>query len=141
MTGELVEEVRSTWSSMSECAASHLMESESQDLRCIVRLSVEFFYFLQRAGSNPVERDELNYVCESVFSGVDSFCSVTAAYRTFAGVTRSEFARDMKSGDSLRAEFISKYHEFADGMEFGKRCGLLLDLFKLQIVFAGMSYE
>ena len=42
---------------------------------------------------------------------------------------------------SLEEVFNSKYRKFSGETDFREQCKLLLDLFKLQIVFAGMSYE
>ena len=40
---------------------------------------------------------------------------------------------------SLRDRFLSLYPEFVAETKFENKCRLLLDLFKLQIVFAGGS--
>ena len=43
--------------------------------------------------------------------------------------------------DSLREQFLSIFQEFATERDFVKRLRHLIDLFKLQIVFAGAFYE
>jgi hypothetical protein len=65
---------------------------------------------------------------------------VTAVYRLLPGARPTTLASGWKSTESLKEEFVFKYREFSDEMDFEKRCRLLLDLFKLQIVFAGLSY-
>jgi len=42
---------------------------------------------------------------------------------------------------SLRDRFLSLYREFVAETKFENKCRLLLDLFKLQIVFAGAFYD
>ncbi len=110
-----IEQVRAIQASMVESGRSYFLESELDDLCCLIR-------------------------CDSVFSGVDSFGLVSAAYRVLPGAGQTTITWDGKSVDSLKEEFVSKYSEFSDETNFEKRCRLLLDLFKLQIVFAGLSY-
>ncbi len=43
--------------------------------------------------------------------------------------------------DSLKDQFLNKFQEFETEIDFVKRLRLLLDLFKMQIVFAGVFYE
>jgi hypothetical protein len=45
------------------------------------------------------------------------------------------------SWESFKARFISMFDEFTAEVNFENKRRLLLDLFKLQIVFAGVSYE
>jgi hypothetical protein len=47
----------------------------------------------------------------------------------------------MISTMSLKKQFLSWFHEFEIETSFEKKCRLLLDLFKLQIVFAGVLYD
>ena len=138
-----VERVHAIQAEMVESAGSSFLDSELDDLRVIIRLTVEFFYYLQ--GEDPLPavddaQEKARYVCESVFSGVDSFDSVSSAYDLLRGARSSTLAPGAKSIDSLKEEFALKYAEFIEEKDFEKRCRLLLDLFKLQIVFAGLSY-
>lgn len=84
---------------------------------------------------------DLSYAIETVFSGVDSFCIVSAAYRGLVGPTSSTINWDKLSVSAFNEQFTSKFHEFAAASNFEKQCRLLLDLFKLAIVFAGYSYN
>src|SRR5471030_3020334 len=70
-------------------ARSTFLESELDHLRVVVRLTVEFHDYLQQAGTGALDHTRLTYACESVFSGVDSFCIVNAAYRVLVGATNS----------------------------------------------------
>jgi hypothetical protein len=135
-----IERVRAIQASMVESARSYFLESELDDLRCLIRLTIEFFHHLQGEHFAPLIEDNLRYVCDSVFSGVDSFGLVSAAYRALPGARSTTVTRDVKSIDSLKEEFVSKYREFSDETDFEKRCRILLDLFKLQIVFAALQY-
>ena len=140
MSNALVEQVRAIQASMVESSGGILLESELDDMRCIIRLTVEFFHYLQGEDVVPFVENKLRYLCDSVFSGVDSFGLVSAAYRTLPDARATTLASGAKSTDSLKEEFAFKYREFSEEMDFEKRCRLLLDLFKLQIVFAGLSY-
>ena len=132
----LAKEVRAVQASMLGTAGSNFSEPRLDDLRGLIRLTVQFFHHLQ---GDAVE-DDLRYLCDSVFSGVDSFVSVSNVYRMLPGARETTLSRDPKSIDSLKDEFVSKYPEFHDGTDFEKRCRILLDLFILQIVFAALSY-
>jgi hypothetical protein len=144
MSDVLVKEVRAIQADMVESAAeSNFSESELDDLRGTIRLTVEFSHYL--GGWDPLPnipgvKEKAMYVCESVFSGVDSFASVNMAYDVLRGARPSALAPGAKSTESLKEEFALKYGEFIEEKDFMPRCRLLLDLFKLQIVFAGLSY-
>lgn len=122
--------------------ASHFNESQVEALHVVVRLTVEFFYYLQRGNISLSDYESLSHVDESIFSGLDSFCLLSQAYRTTAGETRSALAeRVVSSGTALAATFLAMYRDFADESNFERKCRLLLDLFKLQIIFAGLTYD
>ena len=119
-----VKEVRNLQESMLKPAHSMFLESETDDLSCVIRLTVEFLHHIQEIDS--MDRSEIRYLCESIFSGVESFCVVAAAIRSAWG-EQSSAPPEGATVASVKADFQ-------------RRCGLLLDLFKLQIVFAGLSY-
>jgi hypothetical protein len=133
-------EVDAIQASMVE-GASHFLDSQFDDLRCVIRLTVEFFHRLQRVDIDSIDDDSLLYWGGSVFSGVDSFTSLSQAYRVTAGATRSALPQRVTSRAALKEEFTAMYREFAGETNFEKRCRLLLDLFKLQIIFVGMTYD
>jgi len=140
MKEALLEEVRAVQAFMIESRGSRFLESELDDLRCLIRLTVEFSHYLQGEDLAPLVDDKLRYICDSVFSGVESFSAVSAVYRARPGARQTTLAWNLKSVDSLKEEFVSKYRAFSGETDFEKRCRLLLDLFKLQIVFAGLVY-
>jgi hypothetical protein len=133
-------EVDAIQASMLE-GASHFLGSEMDALRCVIRLTAEFFHILQRVDIDSINDYSLRYWGESVFSGVDSFASLCGAYRTIEGETRSKLPQRVTSRAALKEEFTAMYREFAGETNFEKRCRLLLDLFKLQIIFVGMTYD
>lgn len=50
-----------------------------------------------------------------------------------------QFPDDPFHDMTYKDEFMSRYHTFLAQTDFETKCRLLLDLFKLQIVFAGPS--
>ena len=55
------------------------------------------------------------------------------------GRTSNNPRRGAKSADSVKEEFASKYQEFSRE-DIRKRYRLLLDMFKLQVIFAALSF-
>ena len=141
MKDEIRERIRTIQASMVESARSCFGESELDDLRCVIRLTVEFYDYLQSASMDPLNKFDLRYNCESVFSGIDEFNSLTHAYSVLVGTTNSRVEWGLISVLSLKEQFLSWFREFEIATKFENKCRLLLDLFKLQIVFAGMLYE
>jgi hypothetical protein len=121
--------------------ASHFLDSELEALSGVIRLTVEFFHRLQRVDIDSVDAESLRYWGGSVFAGIDSFMLVCQAYRTTAGQIRSTLLQRVTSRAVLKEEFVAVYGELAAETNFEKRCRLLLDLFKLQIIFAGMTCD
>jgi hypothetical protein len=146
----------------SKCVKSCFDEPQQDHLRALIRLTVEFYDYLQNSNSElrnivegfkhrlgsdikmppkELELNELKYRCGSIFSGIDSFCSVNAVYRVLAGATSSSVEWGNVSILSIKDQFVSAFHEFTKETDFEKKCRFLLDLFKMQIVFAGMFYD
>jgi hypothetical protein len=46
----------------------------------------------------------------------------------------------ISSRESFKTQFVSMFKEFTEEVNFENKCRLLLDLFKLQIIFVGISY-
>lgn len=150
---------------MAESAQSRLEGSELADLRVVIRLTVEFHDYLengsidiatsvlhgplaryvpnaQRASVDPFNKYDLQFACESIRSGVDSFCNLSANYGMFVGAVDSRVEWGMiSSKESFKAHFVSMFTKFVEEVHFETKCRLLLDLFKLQIIFAGVSYD
>jgi hypothetical protein len=138
---DLKQRVTATQVVLLEAARETFSESELDDLRCVVRLVVEFHDFIANANLETIDKAELRYEAESVFSGVDSFTNVAAAYRVLMGQKDSSIERATISGESLVHEFMSMFSRFGIEEQFETKCRLLLDLFRLEIIFAGLFYD
>ena len=98
---------------------------------------MEFFHFLE----GDLKRDEAEYAIDTVFSGVDSFMSLSAAYRSISNNSPTAVNWDAISRTTLRQEFLPLYQQFRSERNFERQFKLLLDLFRLQLLFAGMNYD
>jgi hypothetical protein len=169
-SSEVFKRVKEIQSSMVEPAKSSFDDSELGHLHALIRLTVEFHGYLehgsvemaqgmrqlpyvgltseefkkdlQSAGTDPFNKYDLGYTCQSILPGVDSFCSVSSAYSKRDGAVSSRIEWHMISSRELfKATFVSMFNKFTEEGNFESKCRLLLDLFKLQIVFAGISCE
>jgi len=167
---EVFQRVKEIQASMVKPAESYLDEAELGHLRCLIRLAVEFQHYLdqgsvlmakgilrvpligalpaefrqelQHASANPFNKYDLGYVCESILSGISSFWKLMAAYKSLDKTTNSGVAWDtVSTRESLKAQFISTFVKFTEEANFENKYRLLLDLFKLQMVFAGVLYD
>ena len=121
-------------------AETAFSENELRHLACVIRLTVEFRRFLRGEASDAVHGDS-RYVAESVFSGVDSFCALSSACRSIGIALPGRARFGDASVRALSDEFSALYEELFLATDFALRCRLLLDLFRLQIVAAGILYE
>jgi hypothetical protein len=164
-SSDLFKRVQELQAPMVESAKSCLDDPELGALRCVIRLTVEFRHYLehgstemarslqqgpmahlfkdlQDTGADPFNKYDLEYACDSIRSGVDSFCSLNQSYGILAGATDSKVEWGMiSSRESFKTQFISMFNEFTKEANFENKCRLLLDLFKLQMVFASISYD
>jgi hypothetical protein len=133
------DDVKKLQAFMVESAAGAFSEAELADLRVLVRLVVEF---QDEAKPGELDEDErLRYRIESIFSGVSSFCSVAAAYRMLSGTSESTIDWATIRLETLTDHIHSAFARFVGEQRFEVKCQLLLDLFRLQLVFAGMRYD
>ena len=134
------EEVLRIRTSMIEAARPYLVEEYFDDLGVVVRLTVEFYFFLQRDWRS-FDAQGLTYLADSILCGTEFFASAASAYRGVAGSRIESLEWGLLSSfETLRDRFISGYREFLVEANFERRLKQLLDLYKLQIVFAGMIY-
>lgn len=150
---------------MAESAGDCLSGADRDHLRGLIRLTLEFndylergsveiatriqegsstelFKDLQSAATDPFNKYDLEYVCGSIRAGVDSFCGLNQSYRILVGALVSKIEWSMiSSRQLLKDRFILMFNEFIEETSFEKKCRLLLDLFKLQMVFATVLYE
>jgi hypothetical protein len=165
MNDNVTKQVEEMQASMVESAKSSFDDTEFGHLRAVIRLTVEFRDYVEHgsvdiatsllhrphakyvadalsASTDPFNKYDLAYACESIRSGVDSFCRLSASYRLLDSATSSRVEWNMiSSRDSFKTQFVSMFNKFTEEVNFENRCRLLLDLFKLQIVFAGVSYN
>ncbi len=138
--GELINEVRALQGRLLEAARPYFVGSEPDDLRCIIRLNVEFYHYLQDQHGNQIDASDMEYLCESIFSGVGSLQSLKAAFRMVPGETAILPPFDRSRVAVLEQTFRAKYNELLADGPFQQKLRLLLELFKLQIIFAGLYY-
>lgn len=165
MDDDVIKRVKEIQTSMVGSARSRLNETELGHLRAVIRLTVEFSDYLENgsvdiaastlhgplakyvtdarsASTDPFNKHDLRFACESIRSGVNSFCVLSASYRVLDGATDSRVEWGViSSRESFKTQFVSMFNNFAEEVNFESKCRLLLDLFKLQIVFAGISYD
>ncbi len=165
MDDDVIRRVKEIQSSMVETAKSRFDELELGHLRGLIRLTVEFHDYLehgsvdvatrlldeplakyvadaQSASADPFNKYDLEYTCGSIRSGVPSFCLLSVRYRVMDNATDSRVEWGMISSRELfKKHFISMFNNFIEEVNFVSKCRLLLDLFKLQIVFAGISFS
>jgi hypothetical protein len=162
---DVFERVKKIQASMVESAQSRLDDAELGHLRTLIRLAVEFQDYLehgsvdiatsllhgphatyvrdaQSASADPFNKYDLEYACESIRSGVDSFCTLTRSYKMLDDAIDTTVEWSMiSSNESLKNNFVSMFNKFSEEAIFETKCRLLLDMFKLQIVFAGIAYK
>jgi hypothetical protein len=115
---------------------------EPGPLRSIVRLTVDFHNYLETVDLDSPNQADAQYAAFSIFSGIESFTYVNLNYRILVGALESRLEwKYLTSLHSLKDYFESMYREFLAKQTFEEKCRLLLDLFKLQIVFTGMLFN
>jgi len=170
MIEELGERIRSIQTSMVDSARPAFSEAELESLRVLIRLTVEFWdylhhgnpglrYIMERADPSlgslikqrprgldhttraAMESAENIYSSESTLSAFDFFRSMVHAYGALNGAERSSIQWSVISESSIRQHFEQLYSKFEEESDFVRKCRHLLDLFKMQIVFAGIVYD
>ena len=125
-------------------AVSFCTANGVESLSVVIRLVVEFNEYLGRTMTDETESGESQYVCGSVFSGMDSFDTFAHTYKVLKG---SELSRigwgsiDSWEFEAVRRKYLEMYEELLRGGTFQRGYRLLLDLFKLQIIWAGIEYS
>lgn len=133
--------VNSIVESIAETATPGFSEADLQRLRSVTRLTVDFRLYLDTVNIADPDKNDVIYACESIYSGIESFITISHSYRILVGATTSELHWDLTSLQSFREKFISLYQDFLSEGPFEERCRRLLDMFKLQIVFMGMLFD
>jgi hypothetical protein len=137
--------VRAIQSSMGESARPGFNDKDIQNLDILIGVTVEFHNYLLSAGPWPHFPDDsfhnTTYMIDKILINIDSFRIVMHSYGVLVGSTRSRIDWNTVRVQSLKDRFLSLYSEFVTETSFENKCRLLLDLFKLQIVFAGAFYD
>ncbi len=145
MEDDQIQRIQAIQQSMEEPARLRFRDEDFQQLRVLVRLTVEFHDYLTGTPPWPQFPDDpfhdMTYTIDKVLFNIDSFRTVIHSYGILVGSTRSTIDWNVINVRSLKDEFISMYHAFLGQTSFEAKCRLLLDLVKLQIVFAGAFYD
>jgi hypothetical protein len=128
-----------------EAGRPYLVEQEIEWLRTLIRLAVEFEDRLQRTKIEAMERDEVQYLAGSVFSGLNCFLELGSSYHLLDGAGDTQVGwpvgSTIGSPLELRQQYLTMYQEFLSETTFVNRCRLVLDLFKLQLIFVAIAYD
>jgi hypothetical protein len=141
VTEEIVKKVRATQAVMADAFETCFLESEIVNLRVVIRLVIEFEAFIETFDYKSPYSNRVEYEIDSVFSGIQSFSSTIHAYGVLVGSVSSRINWNEISLPSFRDRFVTMFREFEAEASPENKCRILLDLYKLQIVFAGMLYD
>jgi len=140
-----IQRVQAIQLSMQESARPAFDDEHIQNLGILIRVTVEFHDYLRSASPWPQFPDDpfhdMTYMIDKILFNIDSFRIVLHTYGVLVGSTKSRIDWSAVGVQSLKDRFLSLYPEFVAETKFENKCRLLLDLFKLQIVFAGAFYD
>jgi len=106
---------------------------------------VQFYHFLTSRGRWPAFPDDpfhnMTYEVSGLLCHVDTFLSLVQLYGILTGAKKSTIDWTAVTASSVKDRYLSAYEEFIAEAHFVKKLRLLLDLCKLQLVFAGMFYD
>lgn len=141
LPADFVAVVNEIYEPAAESAKPGFDEGDLRCLRSVISLTVDFHMYLESVDVVAPDKDDVTYACGSIFSGIESFVAVNDSYKILEGSLESSLTWDLTSLESLKERFTTMYQEFLSERTFEKQCRLLLDLFKLQLVFTGMLFE
>lgn len=116
-------------------------ESGQDHLRGLIRVTIQSSELLKAFREKKLSQDDLQYGVRTILSGMDSFYMVSSTYKILSDSTDSEINFDNLPTFLLDAQFFPMYEKFITENDFSKKCRLLLDLFKLQVIFATALFE
>ncbi len=124
---------------------AELEEKDLQEIGELVEVGVQFFHFLTARGRWPAFPEDpflnMTYEVSGLLCHVDTFLSLVGLYGILTGSKPSMIDWSAVTASSLKDRYLSAYQEFIDETHFVKKLRLLLDLYKLQLVYAGMFYD
>jgi hypothetical protein len=136
-SAEVRQHVRAIQSAMAKDAETCFSSTELTNLRIIAGLTVEFYHYLQLRCEHELC---IEYTCESVLSGIDAYSGLSHTYRILEGALKTTVDwRNVPLG-SFDQQFLSTFEEFDTETTFERKCRLLLDLFRLQLMYVAISY-
>jgi hypothetical protein len=141
---QLIEQIHAVQADMAEPAKLRFTDKNLAHLMVLIRLTIEFHHYLQSKRADTSDQGSFvrNYICDSILGGAESFQYVTDDYRGLTGASRSEIGlKNISVLSSFNESFFVSFNQFSVETNFEDRCRMLLDLFKMQIVFAGISYD
>lgn len=146
---EEAERIRSIVASTEEAGQAILDEAFDQNdrekLRTLIRVTVEFNDYLRSIPPWPHFPDDafhnMTYMVDKILIHVDWFRDMIHLYGILVGSAGSTVNWNNGTAGSIEKEFLKLYDELLAQRDFLKRFRLLLDLYKLQIVYAGMFYD
>jgi hypothetical protein len=137
--------VQTIWSSMAESARPGFSDADIEDLGNLISVTVRFQRYLQSAPVFPATFtdgfDEMIYAIDSILFHIDSFRNIVHAYGPLFGAKQSRLDRDAITVASLKEQFLSTCSQFLAETKFEDKCRLLLDSYKLQLLFAAVFYD
>jgi hypothetical protein len=131
-------DIRHLQAEMEASARSCFVESEIEHLSTVIRLIAESA--AMPSHEQMSDRDK-RYTSDSVFSGVDSFCIVNSAYSVLVGAEKSTLRWHECAYETLESVFQDLYRKLLEEEDFTRQCRIVLDLFRIQIVVAVVSYD
>jgi hypothetical protein len=140
VTADLIKQMKDLHDSMMESARDCFSDVALGHLRCLIRLAFEFHDFCDTKKASQPEHD-LEFVSESIFAGIDSYLMVNATYRVLTDAKESDIRWDILSRPALISQFEQIYQRFVTENNFSNKSRMLLDLYKIQAVFAGAFHE
>jgi hypothetical protein len=130
-------------SELEESARPGFNDKDVGNLRILVKIIFEFHEFWTSDQSRVSQNafDDLLYTSDKVLINIDSFRSVLRSYGILRGAMRSRIDWSELEVHSAKETFLSLFPQFLAKAGFESKCRLLLDLFKLLIVFVGANYD
>src|SRR2546425_62188 len=117
--------------SLQKAAPPHFGNEDLEAWHCLVRITREFYDYLQHTSSGSRNEDDLSYALETILSGLGSFRRVNSAYRISVGARKSTLKLRSNTMSDLSKQFLAQFEAFTKEKLPMKSCRLLLDLFKL----------
>lgn len=144
LTDAFAKRVRAIYDSMAESVGEGFSDSDLRGLHAMIDLAADFYEYLTSADMKQPNEFYLEFACESIFAGIEFFTSVTRSYNCLVDTIDSKIdwgANPISSLQSLKEQYLTTYSAFEQAVDFEHKCRLLLHLYQMQLVFAGMSFD